>query len=46
MSVIQYLVRPKEDVAEGILMDGVRAAGGPLVKAAEMRSLKAIAKRL
>ena len=46
MFVLEYLVRPREDVSEGMIMDAVRAAGGPFVRAAEMRSLKALAKRL
>ena len=46
MSVLEYLVRPRDEVAEGMIMEVVRDAGGPLVRAAEMRSLKAVAKRL
>jgi hypothetical protein len=46
VSVLEYLVRPREGVGEGALMEAVRDAGGALVRAAEMRSLKKVAKRL
>jgi hypothetical protein len=46
VSVLEYLVRPRDDVTEGTVMEAVRAAGGPRVRAAEMRSLKGVAKRL
>ena len=46
VSVLEYLVRPRDDIAEGTMMEAVRAAGGARVRAAEMRSLKGIAKRL
>jgi hypothetical protein len=46
VSVLEYLVRPREGVSEGALMEAVRSAGGAAVRAAEMRSLKAVAKRL
>jgi hypothetical protein len=46
VSVLEYLVRPRDDVTEGTVMEAVRAAGGERVRAAEMRSLKGVAKRL
>jgi hypothetical protein len=46
VSVLEYLVRRREDVSEGAMMVAVRTAGGDRVRAAEMRSLKAVAKRL
>jgi hypothetical protein len=46
VSVLEYLVRPRDDVSEGAMMEAVRAAAGPRVRAAEMRSLKGVAKRL
>jgi hypothetical protein len=45
VSVLEYLVRPRDDVTEGAIMEAVRGAGGQ-VRAAEMRSLKGVAKRL
>jgi hypothetical protein len=46
VSVLEYLVRPRDEVSEGTVMEAVRAAGGDRVRAAEMRSLKGVAKRL
>ena len=46
ISVLEYLVRPRDDVGGGALVEAVRAAGGEHVRAAELRSLKALAKKL
>ncbi|MEJ2541258.1 MAG: DUF4956 domain-containing protein [Gemmatimonadota bacterium] len=45
VSVVEYLVRLREGVSEGELLDGVRQEGGPRIQAAELRSLKTLAKR-
>jgi hypothetical protein len=45
VSVVEYLVRLRDGVAEGELLDAVRAAGGEAIQAAELRSLKTLAKR-
>jgi hypothetical protein len=45
VSILQYLVRPREDVAEETLMDTLRNAGAERVRAAELRSLKTLAKK-
>ncbi len=45
VSVLEYLVRPREDVTEGRLLMAVRAASGESIRAAELRSLKKLAKR-
>jgi hypothetical protein len=46
ISILEYLVRPRDEVTEAVLMAAIRSAGGERVQAAEMRSLKALAKRL
>jgi len=38
-SVLEYLVRLKEGINGGALLDGIRKAGGAAVRAAELRSL-------
>ena len=45
MSVLEYLVRLREDVTEGRLLDAIRARAGAAVRAAEIRSLKAFKRR-
>ncbi|MBW3535316.1 MAG: DUF4956 domain-containing protein [Gemmatimonadetes bacterium] len=45
-SVLEYLVRPREDVSAGALIESVRGAAGDYVRAAELRSLKTLAKSL
>lgn len=45
ISVVEYLVRLREGVSEGVLLDTVRRAGGERLQAAEIRSLKSLAKR-
>lgn len=45
VSVVEYLVRLRDGVSEGVLLDTVRRAGGESLKAAEIRSLKSLAKR-
>ena len=43
--MVEYLVRLRDGVSEGVLLDTVRRAGGENLKAAEIRSLKSLAKR-
>lgn len=45
-SVLEYLVRPRDDVTAGALIEAVRGAAGDHVRAAELRSLKTLAKGL
>jgi hypothetical protein len=45
VSILEYLVRLKEEVSTGALLDAVREAGGEDVKAAEIRSLEGLAKK-
>jgi hypothetical protein len=43
-SILEYLVRLRDDVSAGALLDAIRAQGGPSIRAAEIRSLKAVAR--
>ena len=45
VSVLEYLVRIKEDVHAGTLLDSIRRDGGEHVRAAEVRSLQGLKKR-
>jgi hypothetical protein len=45
VSVLEYLVRPREEMTEGRLLMAVRAASQDSIQAAELRSLKKLAKR-
>lgn len=45
VSVLEYLVRPLDDVSEGRLLEAIRVAAGDAVRAAELRSLKKLAKQ-
>lgn len=45
ISVVEYLVRLRDGVSEGELLDEVRQAAGSSLRAAELRSLKTLAKR-
>ena len=45
VSVLEYLIRLKEEVPSGVLLDAVRDAGGADVRAAEIRSLEGLAKK-
>jgi hypothetical protein len=45
ISVVEYLVRLRDRVSEGELLDEVRKATGSTLQAAELRSLKTLAKR-
>jgi len=42
VSVLEYLVRLRDGVSEGNLLDAVRRAGGEPLRAAEMRSLRSL----
>jgi len=44
LQVLEYLVRPREGVSEAGLLQHLRAAGGEAIQAAELRSLKKLAK--
>lgn len=45
VSVVEYLARLRDGVSEGDLLDAVREAAGGGLQAAELRSLKTLAKR-
>ena len=45
VSILEYLVRLRDGVTPGALLDSIRAAGGDHVRAAELRSLKGLKKR-
>ena len=45
ISILEYLVRLREGVLPGTLLDSIRAAGGDHLHAAELRSLKGLRKR-
>jgi hypothetical protein len=45
VSVVEYLVRLRDGVSEGDLLQAVREAAGSAIQAAELRSLKTLAKR-
>ncbi len=44
-SILEYLVRLRDGVSPGALLDAIRKAGGDHVRAAELRSLKGLKKR-
>ncbi len=44
-SVLEYLVRPQDQVSESALLAEIRRAGGAALQAAELRSLKKLAER-
>lgn len=45
ISVLEYLVRLRDDVVEGELLDALRKEAGAVIRAAEIRSLKQFVKR-
>ncbi len=45
VSILEYLVRLRDGVSPGALLDSIRKAGGDQVRAAELRSLKGLKKR-
>jgi Domain of unknown function (DUF4956) len=45
VSILEYLVRLRDGVSPGALLDSIRKAGGDHVRAAELRSLKGLKKR-
>lgn len=45
ISILEYLVRLKEHVPAGALLDAIRKDGGDFVRAAELRSLQGLKKR-
>ena len=45
VSILEYLVRVKEHVPAGALLDAIRKDGGEHVRAAELRSLQGLKKR-
>ncbi len=45
VSILEYLVRVKEHVPAGALLDAIRKEGGDSVRAAELRSLQGLKKR-
>ncbi len=45
VSVLEYLVRPRENITEARLLSAVRASSPDDIRAAELRSLKKLAKR-
>ena len=45
VSILEYLVRVKEHVPAGALLDAIRKDGGDHVRAAELRSLQGLKKR-
>jgi hypothetical protein len=45
ISVLEYLVRIRDEFPAGALLDALRQAAGASVRAAELRSLKGLAKR-
>ncbi|GMR12224.1 MAG: hypothetical protein BMS9Abin29_0413 [Gemmatimonadota bacterium] len=45
VSILEYLVRLRDGVSPGALLDSIRKAGGDKVRAAELRSLKGLKKR-
>jgi hypothetical protein len=44
ISVLEYLIRPKEGVPTGAILDAIRREGGDKVEAAELRSLEGLKK--
>ncbi|MCI0436951.1 MAG: DUF4956 domain-containing protein [Gemmatimonadetes bacterium] len=45
VSVLEYLVRLKDGISGGALLDGIRKSGGSAVRAAELRSLAGLRRR-
>ena len=45
VSILEYLVRLRDGVSPGVLLDSIRKAGGDHVRAAELRSLQGLKKR-
>jgi vacuolar-type H+-ATPase subunit F/Vma7 len=45
VSVLEYLVRPREGVPTGAILDAIRREGGDKIEAAELRSLEGLKKR-
>ena len=45
VSILEYLVRLRDGVSGGALLDSIRKTGGENVRAAELRSLKGLKKR-
>jgi hypothetical protein len=45
VSVLEYLVRMRDEFSTGELLDAIQAAGDTVIRAAELRSLKGLAKR-
>ena len=45
VSILEYLVRLRDGISPGALLDSIRKAGGDHVRAAELRSLKGLKKR-
>ena len=45
VSILEYLVRVKEGVPAGAILDAIRREGGDQVEAAELRSLEGLKKR-
>jgi hypothetical protein len=45
VSILEYLVRLRDEVPGGAVLDAIRQAGGKKVRAAEMRSLEGLAKK-
>ncbi len=45
VSILEYLVRLRDGVSQGALLDAIRKTGGDTVRAAELRSLKGLQKR-
>ncbi len=44
-AILEYLVRLRDDVSAGALLDAIRGQGGAAIRAAEIRSLKAVARK-
>ncbi len=45
VSILEYLVRVPDEVPAGAILDAIRAEAGALVRAAELRSLRGLAKK-
>lgn len=45
VSIVEYLVRLRDGVSEGSLLDAIRRSGGDAVKAGEFRSLEGLKKK-
>ena len=45
ISILEYLVRLKDHVPAGALLDAIRREGGDRVRAAELRSLEGLKRR-